>query len=83
MFELWSRINRILIHIPIGFICAFIGESHPIVAVIFAYAFIYGYEFDEDKYIKDQAWKDIAGFIWGMGIYYVGEFILKSVFTSY
>lgn len=74
-----DRIIRALIHIPVGFICAFIGEKHPIVAVIFAITFIVGYEFNEDKYRKDQAWKDILGFLIGISIYYIGEEIIRWV----
>lgn len=43
---------------------------------MFAAGFII-YEKEQDKYVQDQAWKDIKGFLWGLGIIGVVLFVLK------
>lgn len=60
-------IGRVLLHVPVGLIAGFMYFAHWSFPVIFIAAFLV-YEKNQDKYVHDQAWKDIKGAIWGMGI---------------
>jgi len=79
-----DEVRRVLLHIPIGLLaCVFacIGlvssENHVrtisatilgiTIAVLFVSSFIY-YEQNEDGHLSDEAWKDVKGLIWGLGI---------------
>ena len=60
--------KRILLHIPHGLIVVFSGMCVSLwLATLFMVAFIY-YEVRQHNITRDQAWKDIAGLLWGMGI---------------
>jgi len=78
--SLWTVSNedvgRVLLHLPLGILtCALWYVDWPL-AIIFAAGFII-YEKEQDKYVVDQAWKDIKGFLWGLGITGVVLFVLK------
>lgn len=76
---MWNRVYRILIHIPVGITCGYMTSfdlSGVVGAIIFA-LFFKTYELNEDHYIKDEAWKDIAGFLWGVAIYFIGRGIYQ------
>ena len=69
-------VGRVLLHVPLGILTCALWYVHPALAVIFAAGFII-YEKQQDKYVKDQAWKDIKGWLWGIGIIGVVLFVLK------
>jgi len=73
-------IRRVLLHVPVGLIAGFMYFAHWSFPVIFIALFIV-YEKNQDKYVKDQAWKDIKGAIWGCGIsgVIIGILRLKGV----
>jgi len=62
-----SDFERILIHIPVGIIACLLGYLVPGLGLAFVVGFII-YELNEDKHLIDNAWKDIRGLLWGMGI---------------
>ena len=62
-----NRQKRLLLHLPVGLVTALACWKLPVVGIALLVAFIY-YETNEDRHIKDQAWIDVAGFIWGLAI---------------
>jgi len=62
-----KRILRLLEHVPVGAFNAWVLGFNPIIGAIFFVAFIV-YELNEDWSIKDQAWQDLAGWLWGAAI---------------
>jgi hypothetical protein len=83
-----DNLKRVFIHIPVGLLCAFMTTreiSGIVASIIFAWFFKI-YELNEDRYCSDQAWKDIAGFLWGIGLFYtlysIWETWLKTMLTS-
>ncbi len=60
-----KRRYRLFIHVPHGFFIALAVYVHPVLAAILAGLFIF-YQRNEDHWIKDQAWKDVAGAILGL-----------------
>lgn len=59
--------GRVLLHIPVGIFTCFAGYVAWWLAVIFGAGFLL-YEVNEDIHLKDEAWKDIKGFLWGIVI---------------
>jgi len=68
-------ICRVLLHIPVGMFTCFAGYVAWWLAVVFATGFLL-YEMNEDWHIKDEAWKDIKGYLWGIVI---GSLILFAM----
>jgi len=66
-----NRLWRLLIHVPVGVVNGLIFNVNVFAGVVFAWGFIHGYEFNEDSYIQDQAWKDICGYLWGFALWFV------------
>ena len=62
-----KRIFRTLIHLPVGAATVFLFFFSAHMAWIFFISFLI-YELNEDFHIKDNAWKDLAGFMWGIVI---------------
>lgn len=58
---------RALIHAPVGVVTAFLCFTLPIIGALLFTAFMF-YELNEDMHLKDQAWIDIKGFIWGLAV---------------
>jgi len=58
---------RALIHVPVGAFNAWVLQEAPTTGVIFFAAFMI-YQLDECLHIKDQAWRDIKGYLWGLAI---------------
>jgi len=72
-----EELKRVLLHIPLGLLTVLFGYYIGWwLAVIFAVGFLV-YEVDEDWHISDEAYKDVKGFIWGLGIMGVVVFGLK------
>ena len=69
-------LGRVLLHLPLGILTCVLWYVHWSLAVIFAAGFIL-YEKEQDKYVEDQAWKDIRGWLWGIAITGVIVFVLK------
>ena len=67
---------RVLLHIPVGLVARFSCFAHWVFPLVIMGSFLY-YEKNEDKWIKDQAWKDVKGAIWGLCIFGVVVGILK------
>lgn len=59
--------GRVLLHVPIGAFNAWLFWHVPQVGVIFFVGFLI-YELNEDWRIRDQAWRDIKGYLWGLAI---------------
>lgn len=56
---------RAWLHVPVGMACAALSFASQTLPLAFCIAFI-AYELNEDRHIRDQAWKDLAGFLWGL-----------------
>lgn len=59
--------RRLLLHIPVGLAMAWLSLNFPLLAVFLFLGFLV-YELDQDWRIKDKAYKDIAGALWGICI---------------
>lgn len=67
-------IKRCLIHVPIGLITGWIislGDFFLVTIGVLFYIGFLRYELNEDFCIKDYAYPDIAGSLWGLVIYVV------------
>jgi len=71
-------IRRCLIHLPVGLAIAFVALEGAVLGVLMAFYFII-YQINEDRNIKDFAYPDIAGSIWGMFLYVTIRHIIKLV----
>lgn len=71
-----NELGRVLLHLPLGLLTCLLGYTCWWLALIFACGFLV-YEVNEDWHISDQAWVDIKGFLWGIGIGGITMFILK------
>jgi hypothetical protein len=59
--------KRLLMHVPVGVACALLTRvSSPLAAILAAF-FLF-YETNEDRHLKDSAYKDIAGAAWGVAL---------------
>ena len=56
--------RRVLLHIPVGFVCAISVLGHWALALALTAGFLY-YENNEDLHEKDKAWKDTFGWLTG------------------
>ena len=59
--------KRILLHVPVGVATVALLEAHAALAVIFFLGFMV-YELNEDWRIRDCAFVDIAGYLWGLAL---------------
>lgn len=63
-----DEVIRVLVHIPVGALLVFLGLYVGWwLAMTFTIGFL-AYELNEDKHLSDNAWKDLKGFLWGLGI---------------
>lgn len=60
-----EKMKRFLLHIPVGFVFSVLSFLTTLNAIGFLILWII-YELNEDFHIKDQAWKDIPGFMTGL-----------------
>lgn len=67
--------KRLLLHIPIGLVMGL----YPLPDTALSNLFIF-YERNEDRWIKDQAWLDTKGALWGFCIGRVILFIVGGLF---
>ena len=65
---------RLFLHIPVGLLNVFFALICPPLSILFFIGFMI-YELSEDWRIKDQAYKDIAGYLWGLAIGGIGLFL--------
>ena len=66
---------RILLHIPHGVLAVLLKGWK---SLAFTAAFLV-YELNQDKHEKDEAFKDIYGFLAGMAIGYIGKRLWKRL----
>ncbi len=59
--------KRLLLHVPVGAACALLTRVSNTLAAILAAMFLF-YETNEDRHLKDEAYKDIAGACWGVAL---------------
>ncbi|MCJ7828988.1 MAG: hypothetical protein MUP81_04530 [Dehalococcoidia bacterium] len=59
--------KRLLQHVPVGAVSAYLLYEMPPAGVLFTVGFFL-YELNEDWSIKDQAWRDLKGWLWGCAI---------------
>ena len=59
--------KRILIHIPLGLVLVASVYIHWSLVLATTGLFIF-YERSEDHWIRDQAWKDVRGVLWGIAL---------------
>ena len=59
--------KRILLHIPMGILIVMASRLHWTLPVALVALFLF-YERNEDHWIRDQAWRDVAGALWGMAL---------------
>lgn len=64
MPPLKERLWRIGIHIPAGMVGMMLTLIHPACNPTFTFMF-WRYQYNEDQHLKDGAWMDIAGYLWG------------------
>lgn len=72
-FKWWLSINRFWLHTLVGGVIVGFLWLNPFgagiaLAAIYAYLFE-KYEFSEDRYVKDEAWRDISGAMAGLIIF--------------
>ena len=61
------RVWRCVLHIPVGLVTGALVRYEPALGLVFGLAFL-AYEMNEDRWIRDQAWQDIMGWMVGMVI---------------
>lgn len=59
-----SKLNRILLHIPVGLAAAFLAYQSPVLCAAVSFAFV-SYEIIQEVREPNKGWQDISGFIWG------------------
>ena len=59
--------KRILIHIPLGLVLVAAVYIHWSLVLATTGLFIF-YERNEDHWVRDQAWKDVGGALWGIAL---------------
>jgi len=63
-----DEIERVLMHIPVGMLTLALGVFVVWwLGPLFGFGFLV-YEIVENKSLKNGAWKDIKGWLWGLGI---------------
>lgn len=58
-------VGNVLIHMPIGWIIVALAAYSPLVGVSFAIYFL-AYEYIEQLDLKDKAYQDLKGAMWGI-----------------
>lgn len=80
-------IFRAVIHFPHGVIAAICHADPPgIISPIFGWgiiAWFVVYEINEDRHIKDQAWKDLLGAMCGYFAFVLAKTVFHPVFWSW
>lgn len=61
------ELGRVLLHIPLGLLTCLLGYTAWWLGLTFACGFIL-YELNQDMHLSDEAFIDIKGWIWGVGI---------------
>lgn len=64
LLGIFGKPIRILLHVPIGMFNAWALAKTPHIGWAFLLMFVL-YEINEDWHIKDQAWYDLRGWLWG------------------
>jgi len=59
---------RALLHLPVGAFNAWLLTESPAAGAIFFVGFLV-YELNEDWRIRDHAWKDLKGWLWGFALF--------------
>ena len=62
-----DELCRVLLHIPLGLLVCLLCYVHWALALAFVISFLY-YELNQDMHLSDDAFKDIKGFLYGLGI---------------
>ena len=62
-----GELKRLLLHIPLGLLVCLLCYVHWALALAFVISFLY-YELNQDMHLSDDAFKDIKGFLYGLGI---------------
>ncbi|MBE0481830.1 MAG: hypothetical protein IBX68_12755 [Dehalococcoidia bacterium] len=70
--------KRLLLHIPVGVACAALVLAHWSLALVLTIAFL-TYELNQDRHKKDRAFKDIAGFAWGIALAGIALLVLRAL----
>lgn len=73
-----DKAKRCLMHIPVGLVAVLGVFLNPMLGVLMLVGFIV-YELNEDRHIKDGAWIDTAGFVWGTAIGIIVWFIWRLI----
>ena len=74
---------RLIVHMPVGGFTMWLASWYPAMAVTFALIFVFGYEITQDFHVKDGAYIDIKGMLWGMVLVSlamridIGSYIMK------
>jgi len=77
MEKLASRVRGcVQVHIPLGIFNALLLAMDPAAGITFGLGFL-GYEHLQDKYKKDESYKDIFGWLCGIAIGVVVLWVLK------
>jgi len=71
-------LRRVLLHVPLGILTAFLTYTHWALGLIFTISFL-AYEHNEDLHTKDQMWKDLKGYLWGLALGGLGLFIFRML----
>ncbi len=66
-YKFWTVFDRFWIHLPVGLMAVILYWLSPIAGAGFTFIF-WRYEKNEDRYLRDMAWKDYQGFLFGMAI---------------
>lgn len=74
-----SDMIRAALHFPVGIYTAWLGTFNPVVCLVFGLGFLF-YEGIEDWRIKDRSYKDVFGYLIGIG---VGSFLFWLLDMTY
>lgn len=67
---------RAVLHVPVGICNAFLLYAEPVFGILFFIGF-FVYELEESYHLKDGAFLDIYGWLWGFAGLATPYFILK------
>ena len=68
---------RLAVHVPLGILIVLASSLHWTLPLSLAALFVY-YEHNEDHWLRDQAWYDVVGALWGMALATLAWIILSS-----
>lgn len=71
-----EEVKRVLLHIPLGLFTCVLGYIYSWLALAFTISFL-AYELSQDWVVIDNSYKDIKGWLWGIGIGGLAVFVLK------